>query len=264
MMKRWIKDMSEVMSDYEAALLYDRMKRDGLLDDPFIAVIGLGGAGCNIVEEMSKKLSNVRFFCINTDQLSNKRRMGIETILIGEDIILDHKDTSGKPEIGRRAMKEKIQLIRDRILGNNDYFILITGMGGSSAYAALELAFNLHEQLLPFSVYLIKPFEFEEERNQIYTTVLQHLHKLSCRIQTFENDSLDETVDQLNRKFAENIFTQLKMTQKYLQSIWLQSFKQFVNNEVKPKPISKLNQKEESLPIDITLESIEQAETNFS
>jgi hypothetical protein len=49
--------MNETMSDYEAALLYERMKKDGLIDDPFIAVIGLGGAGCNVVEEMSKKLT---------------------------------------------------------------------------------------------------------------------------------------------------------------------------------------------------------------
>jgi len=263
-MKRWIKDMNETMSDYEAALLYERMKKDGLIDDPFIAVIGLGGAGCNVVEEMSKKINNVRFFCINTDQLSNKRRMGLETILIGEDIILDHKDTSGMPEIGKRAIKEKFELIEDRILKNNDYFVLITGMGGSSAYATLELAFSLHNQSLPFSLYLIKPFEFEEERNRLYSSVLQNFKKLRCRIQTLENDSLDETVDQLNKKFAENIFTQVKLTQRYLQSVWLQSFKEFIKGEIKSGIISKPIQKEESLPIDITLEGIEEAETNFN
>lgn len=216
----------------EVQILYDKMVSCGLLKEPSIAVIGIGGAGCNIVEDLNKNIDNVQFFCINTDEISNRRRSGIETLTVGKEILGEHRDASGIPEIGKRAIKESFDVILKQIIEPNDYFVIISGIGGSSALATTELANKLHKLTCDFSVYLIRPFEFEGDKGPWFHEVSSKLSNLRCSLETLENDRMDETVPEINIKFADQISQFLKIKEKELMVNHIHAFRKFVEIEM--------------------------------
>lgn len=235
----------------EVEILYDRMLKCGLIKEPTIAVLGIGGAGCNIVEEMKKDIDNVKYYCLNSDDLSNLRRSGIDSITIGQKILAGHKDTSGFPEIGKRIIKEEFHSIFKSIIEPNDYFVIISGMGGTSAYSTLELSYRLNSSELGFSVYLIKPFEFEDTRKVLFSEVLDKLRKLRCPVSIFENDSMTDTVDGLNDKFAQEVYTYVKAKIKNLRSNQILAFQEFVKRSL---PQTKEIEQTEEVPMEVLVE----------
>ncbi len=235
----------------EVQILYDRMLKCGLIKEPTIAVLGIGGAGCNIVGEMKKDIDNVKYYCLNTDDLSNLRRSGLESITIGQEILAGHKDTSGFPEIGKRIMKEEFNNIFKSIIEPNDYFVIISGMGGTSAYSTLELSYKLNGDDRDFTVYLIKPFEFEEKRKLLFSEVLDKLKKLRCPVSIFENDSVTDTLHELNDKFASEVYTYIKAKIKNLKNYQILAFQEFVKRNL--KRTEEIDQTEE-IPMEVLVE----------
>lgn len=128
---------------------------------PQITVVGVGGAGCNAVNNMiASKLEGVRFITCNTDAQALKHSLAQARIQLGTRI------TSGlgagsKPEIGRAAAEESIDAIMAEIDGANMVFIT-AGMGGGTGTGAAPVIARAAKEAGILTVGVVtKPFHFE-------------------------------------------------------------------------------------------------------
>jgi cell division protein FtsZ len=128
---------------------------------PQITVIGVGGAGCNAVNNMiASKLEGVRFISCNTDAQALKHSLSETRLQLGTRI------TSGlgagsKPEIGRAAAEESIDQIIAEMEGANMVFIT-AGMGGGTGTGAAPVIARAAKEAGILTVGVVtKPFHFE-------------------------------------------------------------------------------------------------------
>ncbi len=102
---------------------------------PTVAIIGLGGAGCNIVSWIAeKKLVGSKIIAADTDAT---HLMGVKADvknLLGEQTYLG-KGCGGFTERGAEAARESIKEIKQELKDSNLIFIL-AGMGGGSGTGA--------------------------------------------------------------------------------------------------------------------------------
>ena len=131
---------------------------------PEITVIGVGGAGCNAVQNMkSKGLEGVRFVIANTDaqcldasDVEIKIQLGPETtrgLGAGAD-----------PETGLQAAEESLEAIREQLEGVHMLFVT-AGMGGGTGTGAAPVVARLAREMDILTVGVVtKPFLFEGGR----------------------------------------------------------------------------------------------------
>lgn len=131
---------------------------------PVITVFGVGGAGCNAVQNMhTKNLEGVRFVIANTDAQS-LANSSVET-----KIQLGLNTTQGlgagsDPEIGRVSAEETEEQIRDELEGVHMVFIT-AGMGGGTGTGAAPVIAKIARDMNILTVGVVtKPFVFEGER----------------------------------------------------------------------------------------------------
>ncbi len=131
---------------------------------PKIAVIGVGGAGGNAVNNMiAAKLQGVSFIAANTDAQALVHSNADTKIQLGATIT-EGLGAGSKPEIGAAAAEESIEEIRSHLKGLHMVFIT-AGMGGGTGTGAAPViaAAARAEGVLAVGV-VTKPFHFEGQR----------------------------------------------------------------------------------------------------
>ncbi len=126
-----------------------------------IKLIGIGGGGCNAVEQMiNAGICGVEFMCVNTDAQALSRFSAENIIQLGSDITRG-LGAGTDPEIGRLAAEED----RDRIaqaIGSADMLFLTAGMGGGTGTGGIPVIAQIARELGVLTVAVItKPFSFE-------------------------------------------------------------------------------------------------------
>ncbi len=131
---------------------------------PKIVVFGVGGGGCNAVNNMiHSDLEGVDFVVANTDAQSLAQNDAERCIQMGA------KRTQGlgagsHPEIGFEAAEEVIGDISDAIHGAHMVFVT-AGMGGGTGTGAAPVVARLAKEMGALTVCVVtKPFMFEGNR----------------------------------------------------------------------------------------------------
>ena len=102
---------------------------------PRITVIGVGGAGCNAVSNMiTSNLEGVEFVVANTDAQALALSRSERRIQLGVNIT-NGLGSGARPDVGRAAAEEAIDLIQDHLQGSHMAFIT-AGMGGGTGTGA--------------------------------------------------------------------------------------------------------------------------------
>lgn len=102
---------------------------------PTVAIIGLGGAGCNIVSWIAQKeIVGSKIIAADTDATHLMGTKADVKILLGEQAYLG-KGCGGFAERGIEAARESIKEIKQELKDSNLVFI-IAGMGGGSGTGA--------------------------------------------------------------------------------------------------------------------------------
>ena len=128
---------------------------------PRIAVIGVGGAGCNAVANMiAADLMGVEFVVANTDA----QQLAMSPA--GTRIQLGMKITQGlgagaRPEIGRAAAEETLEQLETALDGAHMCFIAAGMGGGTGTGAAPVVARAAREKGILTVGVVTKPFSFE-------------------------------------------------------------------------------------------------------
>jgi len=129
-----------------------------------IKVVGVGGAGNNVVNRMVKAgTQGVEFIAINTDKQALAVSNADQKIQIGEK--MTHGQGAGSdPEIGKRSAEESRNNIA-KAIEDADMVFITAGMGGGTGTGAAPTVAEIAREAGILTVGVVtKPFKFEGKR----------------------------------------------------------------------------------------------------
>ena len=126
-----------------------------------IKVIGIGGAGNNVINRMIEGgVQGVDFVVINTDKQDLNKSICKNKVQIGEKLT-GGMGAGSKPEIGQKSAEESRAQIA-KILEGTDMVFITAGMGGGTGTGAAPIVADLaHEAGILTVGVVTKPFKFE-------------------------------------------------------------------------------------------------------
>ena len=126
-----------------------------------IKVIGVGGAGNNVVNRMiAAGVGGVEFVVVNTDKQDLNKSNCRNKIQIGEKLT-GGMGAGSKPEIGQKSAEESKAAI-SKVLEGTDMVFITAGMGGGTGTGAAPIIADLaHEAGILTVGVVTKPFKFE-------------------------------------------------------------------------------------------------------
>ena len=126
-----------------------------------IKVIGVGGAGNNVINRMMEsEVNGVDFIVINTDKQDLNKSTCPNKLQIGEKLT-GGMGAGSKPEIGRKSAEESRAAI-SKILEDTDMVFITAGMGGGTGTGAAPIVADLAREAGILTVGVVtKPFKFE-------------------------------------------------------------------------------------------------------
>ena len=126
-----------------------------------IKVIGVGGAGNNVINRMiSSGVSGVEFIAVNTDKQDLNKSKCENKIQIGEKLT-GGMGAGSKPEIGQKSAEESKNVISQALDGTDMVFITAGMGGGTGTGAAPIIAQIAHDKGILTVGVVTKPFKFE-------------------------------------------------------------------------------------------------------
>ncbi len=159
---------------------------------PIIKVIGIGGAGGNIVNTMIRQkqsVKSVEFIVANTDRQALSRSEADNKIELGGTGL----GAGGRPEVGQAAANEAREEIANYLNGASMVFIT-AGMGGGTGTGAAPIVAEVAQELGILTVAIVtKPFSFEGSRRM--KNAEAGLKELKTKVHSMIvilNDKLDE------------------------------------------------------------------------
>ena len=128
---------------------------------PRIAVIGVGGGGCNAVNNMiAMGLAGVDFVVANTDAQSLVNSKAEHRVQLGPHLT-QGLGAGAKPEIGRAAAEEATEELARHLEGCHMVFVT-AGMGGGTGTGAAPVIARMARERGVLTVGVVtKPFDFE-------------------------------------------------------------------------------------------------------
>jgi len=162
-----------------------------------IAVIGVGGGGCNMVNHMIQEgIYKVDLIVANTDLQALRASKAPKKIQLGIEL------TKGlgagmKPDVGRDAAIESYDEIKKSIEGSDIVFIA-AGLGGGTGTGAAAIVAKAAKEVGALTVSVAtKPFKWEgKKRTGLANLGLEELKKVSDSIIVIKNDKLKEIIDE--------------------------------------------------------------------
>lgn len=163
---------------------------DSVVGPAVIKVIGVGGGGCNAINNMiENKIPEVEFISANTDAQSLGKSRAEKRIQLGSNLTKG-LGAGSKPEVGRDAALEAREEIAAAIQGANMLFIT-TGMGGGTGTGAAPVVAEIAKDLGILTVAVVtRPFEHEGKRIHIAQEGIQELKGQVDSLIVIPNDKL--------------------------------------------------------------------------
>ena len=162
-----------------------------------IAVIGVGGGGCNMVNHMIQEgIYKVDLVVANTDLQALRVSKAPQKIQLGLEL------TKGlgagmKPDIGRDSAIESYEEIKLALEGSDIVFVA-AGLGGGTGTGAAAIVAKAAKEVGALTVSVVtKPFKWEgKKRTGLANLGLEELKKVSDSIIVIKNDKLKEIIDE--------------------------------------------------------------------
>lgn len=156
-----------------------------------IKVLGIGGGGCNAVDNMIRSdLQGVEFIAANTDVQDLKACQSPVKIQLGARLTKG-LGAGANPEIGKSAALEDIQRIKEG-LADTDMLFITAGMGGGTGTGGAPVIAKLAREMDILTVAVVtRPFFFEGRRRQVQAEHgIRELEEVVDTLITIPNDRL--------------------------------------------------------------------------
>lgn len=163
-----------------------------------IRVVGVGGAGCNVVNTMveSRQINGVDFIAVNTDAQALSVSKAFVKIPIGQELT-NGLGAGANPEVGKKAAQESEELLKTN-LQNSDMVFITAGMGGGTGTGAAPIIARVAKELGALTIGVVtKPFNFEGRRRMDNAERgIEELKKEVDALITIPNNKLIEIADE--------------------------------------------------------------------
>ncbi len=158
-----------------------------------IAIVGVGGAGANILQCFGgSSADHVRLCIMSLDERVGRACGNVEFIQLGSSFNRG-LGAGGDPDMGARAAEESREQMA-ALLADARLLVLVSGLGGGTGSgAAPALARMAREAGLFLVSVLVMPFAFEgRRRREQAERALEEIAALSDIVFCFENDYMEE------------------------------------------------------------------------
>ncbi len=172
-------------------------KKNFLTKNIRIKIIGVGGAGGNVVTRMKeKRIEGVEFIAINTDIQGLHSTKSDIKLQIGKEVCRG-LGAGMDPTRGREAAEESVEEINQAVQGA-DLLFLTCGLGGGTGSGASPIVANLAKQSGALVIAVVtKPFVFEGERRlEIADDAWDRLFNEVDALVTIPNDRVFNIIDE--------------------------------------------------------------------
>ena len=155
-----------------------------------IKVIGVGGAGNNMVNWLYKKgVKGAEVIAVNTDQQHLQITESDRKFLLGRNVTKG-LGCGGFPEKGSEAAKESMQQLKDT-LKDADMVFVCAGMGGGTGTGAAPVIAQLSKDVGAIVIGTVTmPFKIERARIDKAEFGLQQLRQVSDTVIVIDNNRL--------------------------------------------------------------------------
>lgn len=160
-----------------------------------VKVIGVGGAGANVLDRMALEGSDdAELLTLNTDVRALSTSVSSEKIQLGATL-LKGMGTGGDPTLGKQAAIEAVDDIRQAVRSCKMVFVCVGLGGGTGSGAAPEVCRIAREEGVFLVVFATMPFSFEGERRMEQArTALTLISRYANAVITFDNDRMGELI----------------------------------------------------------------------
>lgn len=183
---------------------------DGQPMDAVIRVIGVGGGGCNSINEMvDAHIEGIELFAANTDRKHLEKCKTPNIVQLGATLTRG-LGAGSNPEKGRAAALESKDLIRE-LLEGTDLLFVTAGMGGGTGTGAAPVIAEIAKEMGILTVGVVtKPYSFESgKRMDVARRGIEELQKHVDSLIVIPNEKLqitlpeDMTVTECHKKADE-------------------------------------------------------------
>jgi len=178
---------------------------------PQVSVIGVGGAGCNIVSWVKEKKGGVagaKLIAANTDATHLSIIKADRRILLGEKTTRG-MGCGGYPERGEQAARESIEQVKKDVAGANIIYVA-TGLGGGTGTGASWVIANSLKNTGALMIGVVTlPFAVERFRYNSAKDGLDHLKDQCDTVVVIDNNRLAKVAGDLPLKEALGVANEL-------------------------------------------------------
>ncbi len=169
---------------------------------PTVAIIGLGGAGCNITTYLSEKsVAGAKIIAANTDINHLVLQKADKLMLLGKDTCRG-KGCGGFPGVGMQCATESSQEIKKELEGINIVF-LVAGLGGGTGTGCTPVVAEIARAQGALTIAcLTMPFEIEYLRRQNAIDAIRALEGTCDSVVLIDNTKLRKFAGKLPLKTA--------------------------------------------------------------
>jgi cell division protein FtsZ len=164
---------------------------DGKSDRAIIRVIGVGGGGCNTVNQMVETgIDGVDFICANTDRQHLERCKTTAILQLGQALTRG-LGAGSNPDLGRQAALEDKDRIKELIEGT-DLLFITAGMGGGTGTGAAPVIAEIAKEMQVLTVAVVtKPFGFEGKKRMLSANKgIEEMEKFADSMVLIPNEKL--------------------------------------------------------------------------
>ena len=162
-----------------------------------IKVIGVGGGGCNAIDNMVRSgVKNVEFICANTDAKALSRNKAHHLLQLGHGLTRG-LGAGSQPEVGKKAAMEDREKIA-ALLKGTDMLFIASGMGGGTGTGAAPVIADIARSLNILTVGVVtKPFSYEgDKRRKTAENGIAELKKYVDSLIVLPNEKLLSELDE--------------------------------------------------------------------
>ena len=169
---------------------------------PTVAVIGLGGAGNNIITFLSEKnIAGAKIIAANSDISHLILQKADKLLLLGKESSRG-KGCGGFPEAGAECARESTEDIRKELKGANIVFI-VAGLGGGTGTGSAPVVAEISHSMGALTIAcLTMPFEIEAMRRENAKKAILSLSQTCDSVVLIDNTKLRQVAGNLPLKAA--------------------------------------------------------------
>ncbi|MDO8553799.1 MAG: cell division protein FtsZ [Candidatus Micrarchaeota archaeon] len=157
-----------------------------------ISVIGVGGAGCNCIDRLTKDgIKSAKTFAINTDGKHLKSVSAHKKILLGK-VITRGLGAGGDIYLAKKCAEADRAMLKEQ-MGENEIVFICAGMGGGTGGGAAPVIAQIAKEQGSIVISIVTyPFALERVRLKKAQESIQNLVKYSDTVVVIDNNRLSK------------------------------------------------------------------------